>query len=63
MWHCWPVWGQAAQLRHRSIRHGMQEPIAENVKVYDKYYQVYKDLYYALKDNYLRIAEITRELS
>ncbi|MGI6188403.1 MAG: xylulokinase [Clostridiales bacterium] len=41
----------------------VQEPIAENVKVYDKYYQVYKDLYYALKDNYLRIAEITRELS
>jgi xylulokinase len=42
---------------------GVQHPIEENVKVYDRYYLVYKDLYHSLKDNYLKIAEIQRELS
>jgi xylulokinase len=40
----------------------VQQPIVENVRVYDRYYQVYKELYYALKDSYLKVAEIGRDL-
>ena len=33
------------------------EPIAENVKRYNDYYQTYRDLYPALRDMYARQAE------
>nr|MBO2494294.1 xylulokinase [Clostridia bacterium] len=44
-------------------RVGVQQPIEANVRVYDRYYEVYKELYYALKDSYLKVARIERELS
>lgn len=41
----------------------VQQPIEANVNVYDKYYEVYKELYHALKDSYKKIAAIGSELS
>ena len=35
-----------------------QPPIAENVPVYEKYYQVYRGLYPALKENYKQLAAL-----
>lgn len=32
----------------------LQEAIEENVPVYDQYYEIYKDLYHALKDSFKR---------
>jgi len=40
-----------------------QQPVEDNTKVYDRYYEVYKQLYYALKDSYLKVAEIERDLN
>lgn len=40
-----------------SIRN-ITEPIAENVKIYDEYYETYRNLYPALKESYGRQAEI-----
>ncbi len=37
---------------------GLQAPIPENVAVYDRYYEVYGDLYQALKGSYRKVAEI-----
>ena len=34
------------------------EPIPENVKIYDEYYETYRRLYPALKESYARQAEI-----
>ena len=38
----------------------VQAPIIENVPVYDKYYEVFGDLYRALKDSYKKIAQIAK---
>ncbi len=38
------------------------EPIQENVIIYDKYYEIYKDLYRSLKDHYIQIAKIEGSL-
>ena len=40
---------------------GVQNPIAENVPIYGKYYEVYRDLYKALKDSYRKVTEIARQ--
>ncbi|MDL2236434.1 xylulokinase [Christensenellaceae bacterium OttesenSCG-928-K19] len=37
------------------------EPIAENVKIYNDYYQTYKSLYPALKDNFKKQADIVEK--
>lgn len=37
------------------------EPIPENVKIYDEYYETYQGLYPALKESYSRQAEIVRK--
>jgi len=36
----------------------VQNPIEENMPVYEKYYEVYGGLYYALKDSYQKLLEI-----
>ena len=36
----------------------VQKPIEENLKIYNKYYEVYKKLYPALKDQFKAVAEI-----
>lgn len=36
----------------------VQDPIQENIPIYDKYYKVYTDLYPALKDSYRKVMEI-----
>lgn len=36
----------------------LQEAIEENVPVYDQYYEIYKDLYHALKDSFKKVASI-----
>lgn len=46
--------GCDAILRIRNIT----EPIAENVKIYDEYYETYRNLYPALKESYARQSEI-----
>ena len=35
-----------------------QPPFSENVPVYEAYYQVYRGLYPALKDNYKQLAAL-----
>ena len=40
---------------------GVQNPIGENVPIYGKYYEVYRDLYKALKDSYRKVTEIARQ--
>ncbi len=37
----------------------VQEPIKENVPVYDKYYEIYGELYRALKNSFRKVAGIT----
>lgn len=37
------------------------EPIAENVKIYNEYYEIYRSLYGSLKDNFRRNAEIVNK--
>lgn len=46
--------GCSAILRVQNIT----EPIAENVKIYDEYYETYRNLYPALKESYGKQAEI-----
>ena len=38
----------------------VQNPIEDNIPVYEKYYEVYGGLYYALKDSYQKLADISR---
>lgn len=49
--------GCSALLRVKDIT----EPIAENEKIYDEYYETYRNLYPALKESYKRQAEIVAE--
>ena len=35
-----------------------QPPIAENVPQYEKFYQIYRSLYPALKDSYQQLAKL-----
>ncbi|HZK34757.1 MAG TPA: FGGY-family carbohydrate kinase, partial [Bacillota bacterium] len=37
----------------------VQDVIEENVPIYDQYYEVYGDLYHALKDSFKKVAAIT----
>ncbi|MFU0800689.1 MAG: xylulokinase [Xylanivirga thermophila] len=37
-------------------------PIEYNTPIYDRYYEVYRSLYFALKDNYRAIADIEKDL-
>ncbi|MBE3100702.1 MAG: xylulokinase [Firmicutes bacterium] len=39
---------------------GIQAPIAQNIPVYDKYYEVYRDLYRALKSSFKKVAQIAK---
>jgi xylulokinase len=39
----------------------VQDPIQENIPVYEKYYEVYTDLYPALKDSYRKVTEISNK--
>lgn len=39
----------------------VQDPIQENIPVYEKYYEVYTDLYPALKESYRKVTEISNK--
>ena len=49
---------QASQRIIKVIEH--REPIAENTKIYEKYYRLYNRLYPALKQEFKRIAQLSQ---
>jgi xylulokinase len=40
---------------------GLQAPIPENVPIYNRYYEIYGDLYKALKESFWKVANISRD--
>jgi len=56
------VYGDVGEACERTIKKaGRTKPIKENMKIYDKYYEIYRSLYPALKSCFDNIAEATVE--
>ena len=37
----------------------VQQPVSRNVKIYEEYYQLYRKIYPALKDNFAQLAKLS----